>query len=200
MLNIPDLIESAKVRASDPKTRADHPKSVPPILPAPATVEVIARAEEELGFRLPELVARLYCEVANGGFGPGYGLIGLPGGHFPNGQSIVEIYKEARAYVAPDWNWPDGLLPICDWGCAILTCVDCKSENYQIVFSEGGRLTRLPFSLLEWIQVWCSGGRVWDLYEQMFDFEEITITNPFTKKPATLKKRVPRSTNKRQET
>ena len=128
------------------------------VLPAPATVEVIARAEEELGFRLPELLARLYCEVANGGFGPGFGLIGLSGGHFPNGQSIVQIYREARAYVAPDWNWPDGRLPICDWGCAILTCVDCKSENYQIVFSEEGRFTRLPCSLFEWMQVWCSGG------------------------------------------
>jgi hypothetical protein len=195
MSNLSDLVESVKIRASDPQTRADHPQVEGSPLPAPANVDQVTRAEQELGFRLPELLARLYCEVANGGFGPGYGLIGLSEGQLWNGQSIVDVYKEVRSYVASDWNWPDGLLPICDWGCAILMCVDCKSEDYQIVFSEEGKLTRLPCGLFDCIRLWCSGGRVWNLFEQTFDFEEVTITNPFTKKPTIVKKRVPRGTH-----
>jgi hypothetical protein len=33
-----------------------------------------------MGFSLPPLLGRLWVEVANGGFGPGYGLLGLNGG------------------------------------------------------------------------------------------------------------------------
>jgi hypothetical protein len=38
-------------------------------------------SEDSLGFRLPGFVRRLYTEVGNGGFGPGYGgVLGLAGG------------------------------------------------------------------------------------------------------------------------
>src|SRR5258708_13239995 len=40
----------------------------------PVTGEDLAQAEAQLGFGLPSFLRRLYLEVGNGGFGPGYGL------------------------------------------------------------------------------------------------------------------------------
>jgi hypothetical protein len=68
----------------------------------------VAAAERELGFPLPRLLARLYQEVANGGFGPEYLLLPLVG--------------ESRTAVAeydPCEYWPHGVLPILDWGCGM---------------------------------------------------------------------------------
>jgi hypothetical protein len=45
---------------------------LPPLRPAPA--EAAAEAESLAGRPLPPLLCRLYLEVGNGGFGPGYGI------------------------------------------------------------------------------------------------------------------------------
>ena len=47
-----------------------------------ATERQISETESLLGFPLPPLLRLLYTQVANGGFGPGYGVIGAVGG-FP---------------------------------------------------------------------------------------------------------------------
>jgi hypothetical protein len=87
-----------------------------------ATAAMIAAAEEELGFRLPRLLRALYRFVGNGGFGPGYGLIGVPGTEpYDSGEeSVVDLYdRETRvnrdAARRAD-RWPKKLLPICDYG------------------------------------------------------------------------------------
>ncbi len=190
MPNDTDLIESLRRRIGDPRNRTDHPKRALPTLAAPATAKAIARAEAELGFKLPELLARIYREIANGGFGPGYGIIGLTGGYLDNGRSIVDLYRELKPGSITEWQWPDGLLPICDWGCAILSCVDCSSPNCGMVFSEETELTRLPCNLREWLEAWCRGERLWDQWEQMFDWEEVSWPNPFTGKSEKHKRRI----------
>ena len=79
----------------------------PSVLPGPAAETVVARAEADLGVTLPIALRRVYAEVADGGFGPGPGLLpltdvvaeyrelGRPGGRLPRGRS-----------------WPAGLLPL----------------------------------------------------------------------------------------
>ena len=56
----------------------------------------IAEAERRLGFQLPELLRELYTCVGDGGFGPGYGFLGLikpvPIGDF-TGESVVELSR-----------------------------------------------------------------------------------------------------------
>src|SRR5690242_515603 len=47
-----------------------------PALPL-ATAHDIEQAEAKLGFAIDPLMRRLYTEVGNGGFGPGYGVLGL---------------------------------------------------------------------------------------------------------------------------
>ncbi|GHO49652.1 SMI1/KNR4 family protein [Ktedonospora formicarum] len=51
----------------------------PSIFP-PATEEQVQETERQLGFPLPPLLRLLYTEIANGGFGPGEGIVGTPGG------------------------------------------------------------------------------------------------------------------------
>lgn len=46
----------------------------------PATEEQLTATERMLGIALPGTLRMLYAEVANGGFGPGYGIIGVSGG------------------------------------------------------------------------------------------------------------------------
>ena len=46
-----------------------------------ATQEQIQQTEHLLGFALPPLLVALYSALANGGFGPGYGLRGMVGGY-----------------------------------------------------------------------------------------------------------------------
>jgi hypothetical protein len=78
----------------------------------------------------------MYGRVANGGFGPGYGITGLVGGFLPGLKTdVVEEYLLRRE--GDEWadvpEWPEGLLPICHWGCAIYSCVDCAEPSTRIV-------------------------------------------------------------------
>jgi len=69
-------------RGSQEHLAAKAVGAVDPLPPlAPASAEAVADAERRLGHRLPPLLRRLYREVANGGFGPGYGILGVAGGH-----------------------------------------------------------------------------------------------------------------------
>ena len=58
-------------------------------LPEPVSREAVKVAEERLGFPLPPLLGALWVEVGNGGFGPGYGLFGLEGGHEDDVQKLT---------------------------------------------------------------------------------------------------------------
>ena len=86
----------------------------------PAAPEAVEEAEEEIGYPLTPLLRRLYLEVGNGGFGPGYGILGLKDGHSDDGgHTAIELYRER----APR----EGLLPVCYWGCGIYSLIDCRT-------------------------------------------------------------------------
>jgi hypothetical protein len=131
--------------------------------------------ERRLGFALPPLLKRLYLDIGNGGFGPGYGLVGLTNG-MPDdtGKTAPATYEVFRSDCSeePNWNWPHGLFPICHWGCAILSCVDCTDPNFQMrifdpnVHHEGSDWADSFFlespSFHSWIEAWASGVNLWD--------------------------------------
>jgi hypothetical protein len=140
-----------------------------PALTERATVD----AESRLGFGLPAVVRELYTEVANGGFGPGYGLLGLiDGARSDTNRDAVEEYLAFRQPDPedPGWHWPEQLLPICHWGCAIYSCVDCSDEradlvrfdpnpvdtDWSIAFAPEGH------TILSWLEAWLRGE---DLFE-----------------------------------
>lgn len=74
-------------------------------LSAPVGEALVAAAEKRLGFSLPLLLRQLYLQVANGGFGPGSGLMSL--------EEIVETYVDLiKTPPGPrGQKWPEHLLP-----------------------------------------------------------------------------------------
>jgi hypothetical protein len=133
----------------------------------------IANDERRLGFAFPPLLKRIYVEIGNGGFGPGYGLIGLTNGTPDDtGKTAPEIYRELRSADRhePNLKWPQGLLPICHWGCAILSCIDCVDPNFRMrVFDPNVReQDNWASCFLEeangfeiWMKEWASGTDLW---------------------------------------
>jgi hypothetical protein len=57
-----------------------------PFIYPPASEEQLQITENVLGYSLPPLLRMVYAEVANGGFGPGYGITGAWGGFSVNGD------------------------------------------------------------------------------------------------------------------
>ena len=71
---------SGKIVFTPVKKPSDHPQHTGFAYP-PATEKHLRSTDAALGFPLPPLLRALYAQVANGGFGPFYGLIGVRGGH-----------------------------------------------------------------------------------------------------------------------
>ncbi|MEU7699741.1 MULTISPECIES: SMI1/KNR4 family protein [unclassified Streptomyces] len=132
-------------------------------LPAPARPEEVTAAEEALGFPLPPLLAALYREVANGGYGPDYQLLPLVG---PGRTATGEYRSERRASAAAETPyWPAGVLPILDWGCAMYAAVDCLDEAATVLLFEPNAMTDDGAaawfvdagSLAAWLETWLTG-------------------------------------------
>ncbi len=103
-----------------------------------ATAELIAAAEDELGFHLPALLRAVYRFVGNGGFGPGHGLVGVPGTepYLSTEDSIVDLYERemcGNRDGEPADRWPAKLVPICDYGCGSCACVDCSRPAGRVL-------------------------------------------------------------------
>ena len=109
----------------------------------PTSIEVIQNTEKEFGFTIPPLLKEIYIQVGNGGFGPGYGVMGVPGGFTDDqGSDILSLYK---SYCEPDpeepsWQWQNGLVPICHWGCVIYTCVNCIEPSFPVYSVDVGMI------------------------------------------------------------
>jgi hypothetical protein len=97
----PLLHERAQQVEADMSTSAEAP------LPAPATPAALDRVQAELGVPLPGFLRRLYLEVADGGFGPGAGLL--------SAGELLAAHRELQASPpseAEDDQWPDHVLPL----------------------------------------------------------------------------------------
>jgi hypothetical protein len=96
---------------------------VPDLAPKPASEQAVREAEALLGESLPPLLRRIFLEIANGGIGPGYGLLGVRGGHADdmrnNGLDLLAAEHLQTEAVR--------LWPLCHWGCAIYSLVECPS-------------------------------------------------------------------------
>lgn len=111
----------------------------------PATETDIAITEQALGFTLPPLLRQLYTQLANGGFGPGYGFNGVIGGfgHILPASYLstkkryrlvdMDMYERRQAPTQllelPVYVFPDRFLELCHWGCAIFSYLDCESGH-----------------------------------------------------------------------
>lgn len=134
-------------------------------LPACANSEAVTEAERLLGFALPPLLAQLYREVANGGFGPDYKLFPLIG----EGRTAVSEYGTDGQEPSPAY-WPRGVLPIMDWGCGMYAAVDClRPEGPVLLFEPNAVEDNWPDawfqdapSLAAWLESWLNGTGWWE--------------------------------------
>ncbi|MGV4890944.1 SMI1/KNR4 family protein [Streptomyces viridosporus] len=136
-----------------------------PSLPEPVDATAPARAEAALGFGLPPLLAELYLRIADGGFGPEYGLLPLLDSPSSGEPAAVAQYLARResGREDPDRPWPEGVLPISGWGCGMYACVDCRSPRATVVLFEPNPgdpalawYVDAP-SLEDWLRSWVEG-------------------------------------------
>ncbi|MEO7716570.1 MAG: SMI1/KNR4 family protein [Capsulimonas sp.] len=147
MTDIDTLIEQIRERAQDDSRATDDGRAPGKVAAPPATEAEVSAATVQLGFLLPSFLQRLYKEVGAGGFGPGHGLFSI----LLETDTLADQYK-ARREPGKDrrpTNWPDGLLPIVDWGSGILSAVDCMKADLPVVRLDANMpkvdvLTRVP--------------------------------------------------------
>jgi hypothetical protein len=176
------LIAAVRARAQDPTTRTDYPSEHDREIPPPATLAAIQAAEAAIGCALHPLHRRLLEDVGDGGFGPGDGIVGLgAGGLDAHGRSLVELRDVLR--LDAETPLPTAVVPLCDWGDAIWSCVDARTGRV-LTLDESG-LTDTGQTLHSWLTDWVSGV---SLFGKMFTFEESTMTNPFTKQLITVRR------------
>lgn len=192
------LLEAIRARAADPQLRTDMTAQGGGFSSATLDDAAIRQAELRLGFSVPSILRAAYHEIGNGGFGPGYGLLPLmPKGATPNVENVVETYLDLKGGDPEDpvWRWPDKLLPFCEWGCAIRSCVDCSSSvGIVVTFDPNARrdgaqmavsFATTHASLEAWFQDWIDGTPIWDLMFEP-DPDAVEILNPFTRKPISI--------------
>lgn len=157
----------------------DHPRKTS-FAYAPATTEQILATERALGFPLPPILHTLYSQIANGGFGPGYGLHGVLGG-FNEAGNLVDGYTfqithaelvDLEVYAPkglihdpidlPDTVWPRYLLYLCDWDYATTSCLDAVTGC--VYLCRPSRINSRSFTLLleapslqNWLELWLAG-------------------------------------------
>jgi len=104
---------------------------LPPLTRGVATPATINAVERLVGEPVPPLLRRLYEEVANGGFGPGYGILGLgDGGELAGGDTAPELFASRSEWWPP--SAPTSLVALCDWGCAVQSFVDWSDPTGPI--------------------------------------------------------------------
>lgn len=145
----------------------------------PITMATLIEAEAKLGFSLPPLLKRIYCEVGNGGFGPGYGLFKLTldlSVDDKHDNALIDTYlalhpirhqawslspgKEGAEFQHPI-DFPEQVLMLCDWGCSIQSFLDCSSSEYRILrkdhnYSMTDHALECP-SFHQWLEAWLAG-------------------------------------------
>jgi len=125
-----DLVHTIRRKIAE---RPGRPTQIGPPQPAlytPVSEKELTQEERRLGFNLPPLLRRLYTQVANGGFGPGGGLLTLRQISPKVDQTVATLYHQLRgARSKRGGKWQEGLVPFAEWGCFILSCVDLSGSG-----------------------------------------------------------------------
>jgi hypothetical protein len=128
-----------------------------PDLAAPVEPGALAAAEAELGFALPEPLRRVYLEVADGGVGPGRGILPL--------AAALTAYRAVRAEPPNELEqeWPATMLPVVDHE-GEYDCVDvatgavmaCESDEVEVEDEVlyGMSFRQLAGSVEAWLTEW----------------------------------------------
>lgn len=126
-------------------------------LPPPTDQAAVDAAAASLDVVLPPLLRRLLTEVANGGFGPGYGLLGIgPGGWTDDhGDDLVGVALGFRGY-----DEARTLVPLAYLGDVMYAFADTSRDGFPVVVFDGNDEDE-PFldespSLAGWLAAWAA--------------------------------------------
>ncbi|HZS75295.1 MAG TPA: SMI1/KNR4 family protein [Ktedonobacteraceae bacterium] len=161
----PDAWWSASVAKDDPRR---YGFELPPL-----TEEQVNEAEATLGFPLPITLRTLYTRLANGGFGPHYGILRLAGEPSETDRTVLEWHQDfterctffdLEDLVQPGKNvpfavsvWPRFVLPICEEGCGNYFCLHAVTGQIltvEIWDAHESGLAYVADSLDQWLQTW----------------------------------------------
>lgn len=171
------IFEKVRARLADPTRRVDFDAHVArePLRPL-AQPAALDRLEAELGIALPPLLRRLYLEIGDGDFGPGYGFFGAQNGLLARFR-LAELGRRERK----QGDWPAQVLPICDWGEGMQSCIDCQTPDYQVIFADpvcahaehGDGRGFLPekIAFRNWLEAWADGVDLWRRIEKLDGYE-----------------------------
>lgn len=176
------LIERLKQQIRSGKSPSEEYDFVMQHANPPVTMVDLIEAEAKLGFPLPPLLKSLYCEVGNGGFGPGYGLFKLTLDRAVDDKydhALVDTYLALHPVGDKAWSlspgeeraegpqptgydeYPQQVLMICEWGCNIYSFLDCSSPEYRVLrkdhnYSLTEHVLECP-SFHQWLEAWLAG-------------------------------------------
>ena len=164
-----ELINKVRELVANPRratSAAGWPSGYSAIAPSfrPASASVVEDAKRRLGFPIPNLLSRLWLEVANGGIGPGYGIYGLDGGmtdeavYLPLPDLFLE-WRDCEQWIElVGGESADRTFPICDWGCCTFSAVDCMTaEGNLLLFADGVKRIDQGVTFAHWIEDWADG-------------------------------------------
>lgn len=150
-----------------------------------ASKRAIAKAEAAIGYEIPGLLKRFYLEVGNGIYASG-SIVGVEGGCEAGAGTLVPVYLDHKAGYEYDGEldkWDPKVLPFCDWGCAMYSCVDCSDPTFPISTWEDCELWPEDYTLRDFFKRWIKGkGRS----DAEVEVVSKTIKNPFTGKKTTV--------------
>jgi hypothetical protein len=181
------LIERLKQQIATGKSPSEEYDWVRQSANPPVTMADLIEAEARLGFPLPPLLKRIYCEVGNGGFGPGYGLYKLALEHSvddENDYALVDTYLALHPAGNGAWSlspreenaqgqqpisyykYPPQVIEICEWGCNIYSFLDCSSPDYRVLRKDHNcslteHVLECP-SFHQWLEAWLAGLPLFD--------------------------------------
>jgi hypothetical protein len=141
-------------------------------IPDVVDIKYVNELQEDLGFRIPEDLIELLTRFANGGFGPGYGIVGVKnpaknwflGGpleylgsdhlsgsreiHVIEGVEVLEVqHPEEDDQIL---HWPRGMLQLC-WNFpfsneSTMSGIDCFSKDFPVIRINYFGYEKIPIS------------------------------------------------------
>lgn len=176
-MNEDQLIRAIRERAARPELRNDFADRFGPEVSPPAAAAAVDAAERAIGYALHPFHRRLLTEVGNGGFGPGAGLVGLPGGTLDiDGRSLVELSRILGLELGT--SSPVPAVVLCDWGCGVRGCIDCETGAVLTIAEDG--LKDSGQTICAWFEDWVSGVELW---RRVFAMRQQLVQDPSTKQP-----------------
>ncbi|MFI6849517.1 SMI1/KNR4 family protein [Kitasatospora sp. NPDC050467] len=140
----------------------------------PLTAAEIEHAEQQLGYRLPPLLRRIYTEIGDGGFGPESGLASLKPRRVPQWHEPDWPCATTWRTRWPEWGPPASWLFLTRGGCNMQWYVSLLAVDHPVLLwdadgwePEWGEdphdgLRYAAPSLRHWLWTWVGGGNVWD--------------------------------------